>query len=56
MGLSRFVANLLYGVTTRDLVTYGAAVTLLGGVALIATYIPACRASRVDPTVALRYQ
>ena len=54
--LSRFVAQLLYGVSTGDLTTYAAVTVLLGGVALIATYVPARRASRIDPMAAVRYE
>ena len=56
IALNRFVANLLYGVTTGDLVTYAGVVALLGGVALIASYLLARRVSRVDPMAALRYE
>jgi len=52
--LSRVVASQLYGITTRDPLTYVVVAMLLGGVALIATYLPARRATRIDPMLALR--
>jgi hypothetical protein len=55
-GLSRFVSSQLYGVTAGDPLTIAAAVLALGLVALMAGYVPARRATRVNPVLALRYE
>src|SRR5580700_3550253 len=54
--LTRWMASLLYGVSATDPLTYGAVAIVLFGVAVAASYIPARRAMRVDPLVALRHQ
>jgi predicted permease len=54
--LARSVSSLLYGLKPTDSLTISAAVVLLFVVAAVASYLPALRASRVDPMVALRYE
>jgi putative ABC transport system permease protein len=56
LGASRWVESMLFGLKTTDLVTIGGAIGLLIITAQVAAYIPAWRASRVDPLAALRHE
>lgn len=56
LALMKIISSLLFGVTTKHPFTFGAVTVLLALIALLACYIPARRATRLDPLRALRYE
>lgn len=56
VGLTRYLTSMLYGLTPLDAGTYAAVSLLFVGVAALACYVPARRATKVDPLIALRYE
>ena len=56
VGLTRLMSSWLYGVEATDPVTFGAVAALLSTVAIVASYLPALRASRTDPLEAIRFE
>jgi putative ABC transport system permease protein len=56
LALSRYMDSLVFGVKPRDPMVFVTVVVVLSAVAWAATYFPALRASRVDPTESLRYE
>ena len=55
-GVTRYLSSMLFGVTAVDPGTYAAVAITFAAVAMLASYLPARRATKVDPVIALRYE
>ena len=55
-GLARFMANMFFGVSATDELTFGGITVLMCLITFLACYLPARRAMQVDPIIALRYE
>ena len=55
-GLARFITTFLFGVTAKDPVVFAGVPVLLTAIAFLSVWLPARRASKVDPMIALRYE
>jgi putative ABC transport system permease protein len=56
LGMMRLISGMLFGITATDPLTFAGVAALLGAVAFLANYLPARRASKADPMMALRYE
>jgi ABC-type antimicrobial peptide transport system permease subunit len=54
LGLTRLISSLLFGTSASDPATFAVVATLLIGISLLASFVPAQRAAQIDPAVALR--
>ena len=56
LAASRLIASLLFGLASADIATISVAVMVMAGIGALAGYLPARRASKIDPIAALRYE
>jgi putative ABC transport system permease protein len=56
LSAARLMRSLVFDISTNDPITFAVAGSLLAGIVFVATYVPARRAMRIDPIIALRYE